>query len=86
MKEFAAKGFEGARTGAIARRARVSESLLFYYFGSKEGNFRASFEQRQTRPGRWNLTSPDEVSARLVDDFNRWSHDLDWIRFLLWKA
>lgn len=32
---FAEKGLEGARTGAIARAARVNKALLYYYFRSK---------------------------------------------------
>jgi TetR/AcrR family transcriptional regulator len=33
--EFAARGYDGARIEAIARRARVNKALLYYYFPSK---------------------------------------------------
>ena len=33
---FAERGLAGARTGAIARAARVNPALLYYYFQSKE--------------------------------------------------
>jgi len=33
--EFAARGYDGARIDAIARRARVNKALLYYYFPSK---------------------------------------------------
>ena len=33
---FAERGLAGARTGAIARAARVNPALLYYYFRSKE--------------------------------------------------
>jgi len=33
---FAERGLAGARTGAIARAARVNPALLYYYFESKE--------------------------------------------------
>lgn len=42
--EFARHGFAGARGERIARRARSSERMLYYYFGSKEGLFRAALE------------------------------------------
>jgi TetR/AcrR family transcriptional regulator len=35
-KEFAEHGIAGARTDAIARKARVNKALLYYYFKDKE--------------------------------------------------
>ena len=35
--EFAAKGFDGARLGTIARAASVQQALIHHYFGDKEG-------------------------------------------------
>jgi AcrR family transcriptional regulator len=43
-QEFAQHGFGGARGDRIARRARSSERMVYYYFGSKEGLFRAVLE------------------------------------------
>ena len=43
-QEFARHGFGGARGERIARRARSSERMVYYYFGSKEGLFRAVLE------------------------------------------
>jgi TetR/AcrR family transcriptional regulator len=39
--EFAHRGFAGARVEQIARRAGVNKQLLFYYYQSKRGLFRA---------------------------------------------
>lgn len=36
VKEFAEKGFAGARMGSIARRAQVNQALIHYYFNTKE--------------------------------------------------
>ncbi|MBQ8704522.1 MAG: TetR/AcrR family transcriptional regulator [Bacteroidales bacterium] len=36
MEEFLEKGYAGARTTEIARRAATSHSMLHYYFSSKE--------------------------------------------------
>lgn len=43
---FADRGFEPASIRAIARRARVSLPVLYYYFGSKTGLIRAVLERR----------------------------------------
>ena len=44
-EEFAAKGFEGARTDEIAKRADVAKRMLYHYFTSKDGLFQAVLEQ-----------------------------------------
>ena len=41
---FAEEGLEGARTDAIAAAAGVNKALLYYYFRSKEGLYRAVLE------------------------------------------
>jgi AcrR family transcriptional regulator len=41
MTEFAANGFDGTRVGDIASRAGVNKQLINYYFGGKEGLYRA---------------------------------------------
>ena len=43
--EFARGGFAGARVDRIAKGAEANERMLYYYFGSKEGLFRAVLEQ-----------------------------------------
>lgn len=40
-REFAARGFSGARVEAIARAAGCNKAMLFYYFSSKEKLYRA---------------------------------------------
>ena len=35
--EFAAKGFDGARLGSIARAADVQQALIHHYFADKHG-------------------------------------------------
>ncbi|HTY06191.1 MAG TPA: helix-turn-helix domain-containing protein [Gemmatimonadales bacterium] len=41
QREFARRGYEGARMEQIARSAGVNKQLLFYYFQSKRGLFQA---------------------------------------------
>jgi len=40
QKEFAARGFSGARMETIARSAAINKAMLFYYFSSKENLYR----------------------------------------------
>src|SRR5437868_4544440 len=57
--EFAAKGFDGARLGTIARAAVVQQALIHHYFADKEGLHREvvrSGLQAMTE-GAWELLS-----------------------------
>jgi AcrR family transcriptional regulator len=58
--EFSRHGFGGARGERIARRARSSERMVYYYFGSKEGLFRQVLEAAYVALG--------EAEQRLVLD------------------
>ena len=40
-REFAQKGYGGARVDAIAQRTRTSKRMIYYYFGGKEGLYLA---------------------------------------------
>ena len=40
QKEFAARGYSGARMEAIARGAGINKAMLFYYFASKDNLYR----------------------------------------------
>jgi AcrR family transcriptional regulator len=44
-REFATKGFGGARIERISAAAGTVDRMLYYYFGSKEGLFRSVLEQ-----------------------------------------
>jgi AcrR family transcriptional regulator len=43
--EFAGRGLDGARIDAIARRTRTTRAMIYYYFKSKEGLYRAVLEE-----------------------------------------
>ncbi|MGW6277830.1 TetR/AcrR family transcriptional regulator [Kribbella sp. NPDC055071] len=45
VTEFGAHGFSGARVSDIAQRAGVNKQLISYYFGGKEGLYRAVAER-----------------------------------------
>jgi TetR/AcrR family transcriptional regulator len=42
---FAERGYAGATTREIAERARIGKRMLFYYFPSKDGMYRAVLER-----------------------------------------
>lgn len=46
VREFSAKGFDGARTAAIAAEAGVTHTMLHYYFRTKEKLFERIFKEK----------------------------------------
>src|SRR6202023_1912249 len=87
QKEFAASGFAGARTDAIARRARVNERMIFYCFGSKEGLYRAVLAQRLSAEAGIIESTPDVVfTSSLVKGFADNRADVDALRMWQWET
>src|SRR6202047_1473018 len=85
QKEFAAHGFAGARTDAIARRARVNERMIFYCFDSKEGLYRAVLKQKLSEKAA--LIEPDEdFTTGLIKGFSTICNDLDSMRMWQWEG
>jgi AcrR family transcriptional regulator len=48
-REFAEKGFAGARVDVITEAMRTSKRMIYYYFGSKEGLYVAVLEEAYRR-------------------------------------
>jgi TetR/AcrR family transcriptional regulator len=86
LAEFAAKGLAGARTDAIARRARVNKRMLFYCFGSKEGLYREVLKRKIEQKGRVIESLPDDMVEGLLQMYDAGCADLDWVRMLEWEA
>ena len=57
LAEFAAKGYAGARVDQIASRAGVNKQLVSYYFGGKQGLYRAL--GARWRAGEAAIAGPD---------------------------
>ncbi|MED5371374.1 MAG: TetR/AcrR family transcriptional regulator [Myxococcota bacterium] len=51
LRLFAARGFKGTSTAAIAREVGVSQPLIHHHFGSKEALWQAVVEQSFSRMG-----------------------------------
>lgn len=71
QKEFAARGFAGARMEAIARSAGCNKAMLFYYFSSKEGLYQTILKEVM---GEFftkikAILTPDLTPAALMEKF-----------------
>src|ERR1043166_6142006 len=86
LKEFAAKGFAGARVDLIARRARINKRMLYHYFGDKEGLFRAVLRRKIAERAAWIASAPEDPVERLPYWFQLANRDRDWVRLIEWEA
>ncbi|TDD80162.1 TetR family transcriptional regulator [Actinomadura rubrisoli] len=68
LDEFSAKGFAGARVQDIADRAGVNKQLINYYFGGKEGLYRALGRRWQEQEDEFNdpAITLDELLVRYL--------------------
>jgi TetR/AcrR family transcriptional regulator len=86
FKEFAAKGFAGARVDTIARRASINKRMLYHYFGDKEALFREVLRRKMAERQAWGLATPDLASESLPYWFDLARKDKGWVRLLEWEA
>lgn len=63
---FAALGYEGATTRALADRADVTLPAIQYYFGGKEGLYRAAIEHITAWFDDWLAPASERLSAALA--------------------
>src|ERR1019366_3646459 len=85
-KEFAARGFAGARVDAIARRAAINKRMLYHYFGDKEGLFKSVLRRKVAERRAWGGNLSSDPAERLPFWFKTACDDPDWIRLLEWEA
>jgi TetR/AcrR family transcriptional regulator len=85
LAEFSAKGIAGARVDRIAEAARTNKRMLYHYFGSKEGLYRAVLHQRLTERTPVGDIETDEAD-RLGLLFERLTDSRDYLRLLMWEA
>jgi AcrR family transcriptional regulator len=86
LKEFAAKGFAGARVDAIARRASINKRMLYHYFGDKEELFKAVLRRKICQRQAWAETLSGEPEETLPFWFEAACKDSDWVRLFQWEA
>ncbi|MDX5360988.1 MAG: TetR family transcriptional regulator [Alphaproteobacteria bacterium] len=72
-RAFADHGLAGARVDAIAEASGANKRMLYYYFGDKEGLFRAVieaiYEELCTAAGALDLDAPPEDALMRYVDF-----------------
>jgi len=85
-REFARKGFAGARVDAIARAASVNKRMLYHYFGNKEALFRAILRQGIATNLDLVAAAPADAVDLLPFLFERASKRGEGIRLLQWEA
>jgi AcrR family transcriptional regulator len=86
LKEFAAKGFAGARVDAIASRACINKRMLYHYFGDKEELFKAVLRRKISQRQGWADTLSGEPEETLPFWFEAACKDPDWTRLFQWEA
>ena len=90
LAEFGARGFGGARTETVAKRAKCNIRMLYHYFGSKEGLYLACLErvytEIRTSERALNLLdcSPVEGITKLVEfTFDHMLNHQDFVRLVV---
>jgi AcrR family transcriptional regulator len=89
-KEFAQKGYSGARVDAIAARTRTSKRMIYYYFGSKEGLYLAVLEEAYRSIRREEATldlesPPPEAALRMLieNTFDYYTRHPEFVRLVM---
>ncbi|HXC35899.1 MAG TPA: TetR/AcrR family transcriptional regulator [Candidatus Acidoferrales bacterium] len=86
LKEFAAKGFAGARVDVIARRANINKRMLYHYFGDKEELFKAVLRRKLSQRQSWAEGLSGDPEETLPFWFEAACKDADWVRLFQWEA
>ncbi len=94
QREFADRGFDGARIDEIAAAAGINKRMIYAYFGDKEGLYRAVLDgclaqalelarEGAVPPG---ATLRDRIEAVVRRFFDYLSEHPDFVRLLTWEA
>lgn len=91
-KLFAAKGYDGAATEAIVRAARVNKRMLYHWWGSKEGLYRAVLEAQFVGLGAafgelGALGGQADLLLQIVDlSFDYVATHPEFVRLAMWEG
>jgi len=85
-REFAKRGFDGARISEIARRARTSKQLIHHHFHGKEALFMQVHEAQFRPTVQWKETLPPHAADVIAARFRKRAANMDYLRFLTWEA
>lgn len=88
--EFVENGLSGARVDEIAARTATSKRMIYYYFGDKEGLYRAVLEEMYDRIRGFErgldlaALPPEEAMARLTAfTFDHHTQNPDFVRLVM---
>lgn len=88
-KEFAAKGFDGARVDSIVARSKISKNLVYHYFDSKEALFievmeraYAAMRERQNELGLTGKSPVDDMRALVMHTIQHFIEQPEFILLL----
>jgi AcrR family transcriptional regulator len=89
-REFAQRGYDGARVDAIAARTRTSKRMIYYYFASKERLYLAVLEEAYAAIRRQEATlelehqAPERALATLVaSTFDYYEAHPEFVRLVM---
>lgn len=85
-KEFANKGFSGARVDDIAKRAGINKQLIYYYFENKEKLYTLVLEDLHGRAEGWIDESPDEPGENFKYWLNLHAKDPTYLNLMIWEG
>jgi AcrR family transcriptional regulator len=85
-REFAARGYSGARVDAIAKRARINKRMLYAYFGNKEELFKAILRRKMREKSRLRDEAPARIEEALPHWFDAMRADPEWVRLMQWEG
>jgi AcrR family transcriptional regulator len=89
IAEFGEKGFAGGRIDAIARRSQSNQQLIYYYFESKRGLYRAVLERMMEGSHEYLSEHRATTFAGAVRQHAARARSDDgeaWQRFWTWEA
>ncbi|HYB89594.1 MAG TPA: TetR family transcriptional regulator [Candidatus Binataceae bacterium] len=86
LAEFSANGLAGARTEAIARRARINKRMLYYCYGSKRELYAEVQRRKIAEKAQAIESTPEDFAEALLYLEDQVRRDLDWMRMLQWEA
>ncbi len=92
VKVFSERGPDGGSVSMIARQARINRRMLYHYFGSKEGLYRAAFRHAYEQLSSAEVELADlalgaeDLLARLIRSYYRFhaTHPRH-VRLLMWE-
>ncbi|MEM1223106.1 MAG: TetR/AcrR family transcriptional regulator [Verrucomicrobiota bacterium] len=86
VREFASRGFSGARVDDIALRARTNKQLIYYYYKNKEKLYEEVLRAVHAKVEKWIEASPDDPA----ENFKFWlgvhAKDSSYVHLMIWEG